>query len=95
MFNNFIIDIMKIVSIFETNSTLKNEVSILIDSNIKYKKFCEILFVLKSNLKEINLYLDSSEKISLDKEEIIELISSIFSKSTKREDIINKISHKY
>jgi len=41
------------------------------------------------------LYLDSSEKISLDKEEIIELISSIFSKSTKREDIINKISHKY
>jgi len=95
MFNAFIIEIMKIVSVFENNSILKAEALEIIESNIKFKKFCEILFVLKSNLKEITLYLDNSEKISLEKEEITELICSIFQKSVKRDDIIQKINHKY
>ena len=95
MFNNFVLDFMKVISVFDSNPTLKHEILSQLDSNIKYKKFCEILFVLKSNLKEITLYLDNSEKISLEKEELIELISSIFSSSTKRDDIIKKINNKY
>ena len=72
---------LKLMSIFEKNQ--------------KYKKFEEVLFVLNSNLREIkNFIINHNFNIHIDKNELIEMISSIFEKTDKRDELIDFIERK-
>jgi hypothetical protein len=65
----------------------------MLENNIKYKKFEEIFVIIKaSNLDKISKFLlVSNYRISLDSNELIDLICTIFSESTQRDNLIDKI----
>ena len=64
----------------------------ILEQNIKYKKFEEILFVLNAQLKDIkNFLINSNFQIHIDPNELIELILSIYSNSDNRDELITFI----
>jgi hypothetical protein len=68
----------------------------VLEKNIKYKKFEEILFVLNAQLKDIkNFLINSNFKIHIDPNELIELILSIYSNSDNRDELIKFIKKNY
>jgi hypothetical protein len=67
----------------------------ILEKNMKYKKFQELLFVLNANLKEIrNFVINANFQIHIDKNELITLIKEIFVESEMRKDLITFISEK-
>ena len=81
-----------IQSLAKDNMDLSVKLMNILETNLKYKKFEEILFVLNANLKEIrNFVINSNYSIQLDKNELIELIESIFELSENRMDLIEFI----
>jgi hypothetical protein len=80
--------------LFET-SKFKLRLTEMLEANIKYKKFEEILFVLKHNLKEIRTFIiESNYNIHIDGLELIDLITNIFSPSQNRANLIELINDK-
>ena len=68
----------------------------ILDMNLKYKKFEEIIFLLNSGLKEIkNFVIQSKRRINIDCNEIICLIEAIFEKSDFRDEVVNGIKMKF
>ena len=81
-----------IQSLAKDNMDLSVKLMNILETNLKYKKFEEILFVLNANLKEIrNFVINSNYSIQLDKNELIELIESIFELSENRMELIEFI----
>ena len=81
-----------IQNLAKDNIDLSVKLMNILETNLKYKKFEEILFVLNANLKEIrNFVINSNYSIQLDKNELIELIESIFELSENRMDLIEFI----
>ena len=67
----------------------------ILEKNMKYKKFQELLFVLNANLKEIrNFVINANFQIHIDKNELITLIKEIFVESEMRKDLITFISER-
>lgn len=77
------------------DSTLSAKLIGVLDQNIKYKKFEEILFVLNANLKEIRNFLIEAEfNIHIDPNELIELITSIFEMNENSSKLLEFIRDK-
>ena len=78
-----------IEKIAKDNMELSVKLMNVLEQNPKYKKFEEILVILNSNLKEIkNFVINSNFNIQIDKNELIDLIQSIFEVSENRESLI-------
>ena len=76
-----------------TRIQVKLNYSKILDLNLKYKKFEEIIFLLNSGLKEIKGFvLQSKRRINIDCNELISLIQAIFEKSDFRDEVIIAIN---
>ena len=65
----------------------------ILEQNLGYLKFQEILFVLNSNLKQIKNYLiNANYSIYIRKDELIGLLDSTFDPSEKLSELKNLIN---
>ena len=67
----------------------------ILEQNMEYLKFQEILFILNANLKQIKNYLIKENfTIYIRKEEFLSLLNSTFDQSEKLSEIIHLINEK-
>lgn len=65
----------------------------ILEQNLNYLKFQEILFILNSNLKQIKNYLiNENYSIYISKEHLLSLLNSTFNQSEKLTEMINLIN---
>ncbi len=80
-----------IVKFLSSKELLSDEANQFFNSNIKVKKFYEIHFLLEANLKQVRHFIENNDKVSIDKQEFIDYIKSLFEDSSNRMSIINLI----
>lgn len=81
---------------FEKISSKNMDLSVkfmnILEQNLEYLRFQEILFILNSNLKQIKNYLINQNCIiSISKDQLLDLLNSTFDNSEKLEEVINFI----
>ena len=83
---------------FEKISSQNMDLSVkfmnILEQNMEYLKFQELLFILNSNLKQIKNYLISKNNtIYIRKFQFVKLLNSTFNKSEKLEELISIINN--
>ena len=65
----------------------------ILEQNLNYLKFQEILFILNSNLKQIKNYLiNANYSIYIRKDQFLTLLYSTFNESDKLKEVVNLIN---
>ena len=79
---------------FSSNKLLCDESMNLFNSNMKVRKFEEIFLLLEANLKQVKNYIENTDEIISDKNELIDYIKSLFEDSSNRISVIKLIERK-
>ena len=80
---------------FSSNKLLCDESMNLFNSNMKVRKFEEIFLLLEANLKQVKNYIENTDEIISDKNELIDYIKSLFEDSSNRISVIKLIERKH